>query len=181
MRHGESVVNAEKIMCSSRSKEFRLTEKGIQEVHKSAVKLQKEGAIDVIFSSPLERTKETAYIVAGYFHIRENEVIIEEAIREQYFGTMEGKTSEEYLRSFKNPEDQYILAAPGGESGLEVYSRVAKFLDGLAEDPRYQNKTVLLVTHLYPAWQICKYFHHPLNEFFHTAETREFTLLPRRN
>jgi probable phosphoglycerate mutase len=177
LRHGESTANKLGIITASDDVTVtRLTADGIGQVCRAAEKLKASASIDFIFSSPLQRTRETAAIVASSFN---KKVVIEDRLKEPAYGEFEGKPFLEYLKLFSKPEDRFVTAPPKGESGEKLRERIAAFLKELGSDATYQNKTVLLVTHYYPIVHLCDLFGVPrVKEPFPPAGMAEFTLLP---
>lgn len=66
MRHGE-VHNPDKILYGRLSR-FRLSDVGKEGIHTIANELKEKG-VDIIYSSPLLRARQTAGIVGGYVGI----------------------------------------------------------------------------------------------------------------
>ena len=73
MRHGEAESNANNVLDLSGDTNNHLTKKGIEEAEKAKV-----NGIDMVFSSPFLRAKETAEIVMG-----DKEVVLDERLRER--------------------------------------------------------------------------------------------------
>jgi ribonuclease H / adenosylcobalamin/alpha-ribazole phosphatase len=175
LRHAQAMHNIKRLMSSTCAETVTLTDTGIQQAEESAEKLVKEEPIHYIFSSPLKRTKQTAAIFAKHAGIPEEAIIIDERLREQYFGSYEGKTYPEYVAQFKNSEDEFILGAPDGESGNDVYARVANFFQEIENNPKYQGKNILIVTHAYTVCQTSKYFTGKRQELPGNAQWVKFT------
>lgn len=153
IRHGQATHNLKHIMNSSRSPGIYLTDRGREQIQAAAEKLKNQD-IDLIYVSPVFRTLQTAQILGAALNIPFQNIIIDDRLREQSWGTFEGKTFEEYESYFKSPdEDVYIAAVPGGESGAELFSRT---LDFLRSASRQSHKTILVVTHAYNGSQINK-------------------------
>ena len=64
MRHGE-VHNPEQILYG-RMPGYRLSERGVEQAHAAGRWLADKAAIKALYCSPMERTQQTAKIVAGY-------------------------------------------------------------------------------------------------------------------
>lgn len=153
IRHGEAVHNLKDLMSSTRSPGVYLTEKGIGQVQHSATQLLAE-KIEKIYASPVFRTLQTAQIVGKTLSIPYENMLVEERLREQFFGDFEGRTYHEYIAYFSSPEDVFIKAAPGGESGSESFARTQDFLWEIATN--HQDETILLVTHAFNCSLISK-------------------------
>ncbi len=145
LRHGEAEHNTKKIVdCGKRN--FHLTENGHEQVEKVSKKLLDEN-IDVIISSDILRTKETAEIVSITLG---KEVILDPRIREFNFGVFEGRSDDEW-REFATDYHNFWHNGPeGGESLKEMRSRLWQFISECEE--KYENKKILLVTHEYDVW-----------------------------
>ena len=147
MRHVESCAQVmdkriticwpEKIHCS-------LTDKGREEVKKAAKKLTKK-EINLIFSSDLLRTKQTAEILAKELKVQ---LIFDKKLREFNTGIFNGKETKlfwEYLNKQKNR----LEAKPEkGESFMAVRKRMHDFIKEI--NKKYNNKNILIISHELP-------------------------------
>lgn len=94
IRHGETDWNKEhKVMGQTN---IQLNENGVLQVKTVADKIQTL-AIDIIVTSPLQRAKETAKIIAAKIN---KPIIIESDLKECCWGIMEGKVKGD--ASYKN-------------------------------------------------------------------------------
>ncbi len=168
IRHGQAIHNLKHTMNSSRSPGIYLTDKGIQQIKTSAGRL-KDQNIDLIYVSPVFRTLQTSQILGSELSIPFQNIVIDDRLREQSWGKYEGRTYEEYQSYFKNPEDVYVGAVPGGESGSELFSRTLDFLKSAA---RQNHKTILVVTHAFNASQISKI----LADEYYTPDQGEYKI-----
>jgi ribonuclease H / adenosylcobalamin/alpha-ribazole phosphatase len=106
--------------------------------------------IDVVVSSPLRRTRETADIIAERLSHR---VEVEEGLAEAAFGTWEGLTFREVQQAYPDDLDAWLGSldvAPGrhGDSFEEMDTRVRRTRDRLMSG--YPGKAVIAVTHVTP-------------------------------
>ena len=106
--------------------------------------------IDVVVSSPLRRTRETADIIAERLSHR---VEVEEGLAEAAFGTWEGLTFLEVQQAYPDDLDAWLGSldvAPGrhGDSFEEMDTRVRRTRDRLLSG--YPGKAVIAVTHVTP-------------------------------
>ena len=147
MRHGESEANMLHVIDSSLHT-HHLTDKGKNEVEKTIGKLKKQD-IDIIISSDILRTKETAEIIAKALG---KKVIFEPRFREIQMGVLNGKPSQEYHTRFPRYEDKYARAVEGGERLGDVRARMIAGMKDLEE--KYSGKNILIVSHEYPIWQL---------------------------
>ncbi len=147
IRHGESEKNVKNIINSDPKNIFSLTERGRNEVRASAEKIKKL-RIDLIFSSPFERCKETAEIIRNKLGMQES-VIIDDRLRELKTGPeLEGKNYDEYKSLFENPDDRFTKAPRDGETIIEMNKRAGHFLYEL--ENKYSGKNILIVSHQAP-------------------------------
>lgn len=129
---------------TGRNAGIHLNPHGLIEAEALAQSLQRL-PIAAIYTSPLERARETAAPLARCFDLPLCEC---EQLNEVHFGEWSGLTFEELhalpewhrfnrLRS--------VSAAPGGESMLEVQARVIAFMRSLRD--LHAHQTIALVTH----------------------------------
>jgi isoleucyl-tRNA synthetase len=146
LRHGESEMNVKDILISTLPEKVPcpLTEKGKEQILKVAKKLKKE-KIDLIISSDLLRTKQTAEIVAREIGVK---VIFDKRLRDIKFGIFEGKSLKEYRSFWKSYEECFKKAPPGGENFNQVKMRIYNFFKSL--EKKYSGKTILVVGHQRP-------------------------------
>lgn len=152
MRHAHARSNEEHIFNSNITENtFGLTEKGKQQGADAVTQLKKTGVQpDMIFSSPFLRAKETAEIIRQGCGIAEAEVKIEPRLGECGAGIFAGKNPSEYHAFYKDPAEKWVMPPPEGESLRMVAARTWAAFQEMEE--RYEGKTILLVTHEYPAW-----------------------------
>ncbi|WP_448587372.1 phosphoserine phosphatase PspA [Thermocrinis sp.] len=110
----------------------------------------KKEKIDIIFSSPLKRTYQTALEIAKSHNL---DVIEERRIIEIDHGVWSGMLVEEVKKKYPEDfnrwlEEPHEVKFEGGESLREVYDRVKEFLDFLRK--KHQNQTVVAVSHTVP-------------------------------
>lgn len=174
MRHGESIYNATHILSSSLTSENGLTATGKDQVRTNAAHLIKAARPDKIFASPLQRTKDTAAIVAEVAEIALDEIIEEPLLREPNFGSFDGGPFPDYLKHFgENRAGTYLIGAPDGEHGSDHQARINAFLNEVTSNPIYEGKTIVVVGHLYTMQFTQKYFmdeHIPVAKYPKNAE-----------
>lgn len=146
LRHGETDANKQKIYMGGQ--DYGLNEIGL----KHATQVELPFIPDVVFTSTLKRTKETAAsVLAGSTSIKIQE---DARLVEKSGGDIEGKTYDEIAKNYPDVWNiwddkpiEYILKArfPNGESDAEVINRVEKFFVDMEQ--KYQNKNILIVTH----------------------------------
>lgn len=144
LRHGETVWNADGNRYCGRT-DIGLTERGVQQAHKTAT-LLKNIEFEAVFSSPLARAYTTARTISGRDDVSKDDRLIEFD-----FGQWEGKRKEEFI-----PEDPelwtdwcydpgHIHAGMTGESANEVIERVDGFFMELID--RYSSGNIMVVAH----------------------------------
>lgn len=148
MRHGESLSNVLKINSDAVGDQHPLTEKGRKEVEKAAEKLKKN-KIDLIFSSPILRTKETAEMVAKKLGV---EVKYDERLRELSTGFFDGDSYDKYEHFIDSTQERFLQKPPGGESLVDARTRVFKCIKEIEE--QYHDKIILIVSHEIPLWML---------------------------
>jgi len=153
MRHGESDNVVKGVFDLTGDPNNHLTENGRGEVTKMVNELEKEN-IDLIFSSPFLRTRETAEVVRQELGLPEGTVIIDERLHEM---------------------------GPS-EDGISARRRMGEFIFDI--EKQFKNKKVLIVSHGMPIWilQRVSAGRHS-NDFtkdsqLHTAEMREISFSP---
>lgn len=153
MRHGEAESNVRGIVSSKieGSIAYGLTTKGREQVFESGKKLINEG-VDIIITSPLVRTKQTAEIVAEAIGFDTRKIIVDERIKEIDTGVFDGKTAGEYRGYFSSTLEKFTKRPEGGENLLDVKRRAMAFLEDIEKE--YAGKTILIVTHEYPIWML---------------------------
>lgn len=168
IRHGYSKSNENGYFTGQT--DVPLATLGIEQAERTAEYLLEIHTIDAIYSSPLQRARETASPIARKFRLP---VSIADDLKEINGGAWEEKTPEEILRLYK---DDYVLwqtdiglaRCTGGENMQEVQLRALNALREIAK--QNDGKTVAVTTHagviraLQCAWQRL-----PLSEMKHIA------------
>jgi isoleucyl-tRNA synthetase len=151
IRHGESLSNVKDIVSCRVNDSDILTEKGKTQVKVATSFLEKMN-IDIIVSSPIHRTKESAILVAEILKINPDNIIYDERIREVNLGNLDGHPNDEYRKMFSTIKEKFDRTVPGGESLSDMKRR---FGEALYEyDEKYFGKNILFVTHEYGIWML---------------------------
>jgi isoleucyl-tRNA synthetase len=148
MRHGEAENNTLSVISSRADDPKHLTEKGKEQV-KAAAKFFVGKNIDLIFTSPFIRTKETADILATTLNFPNKNIIIDDRIHELDAGIYHGKPFNEFMAAFPH-EKRFSMRLPKGENYVDVRKRVSEFIYGM--ERKYIDKNILIVTHDAPAF-----------------------------
>ena len=128
-----------------------MKEKGKKEVVAAAGAL-KNKQIDIVFASPLLRTKETAEIVAREIGFPEKDIVYDNRILEVNTGNFHNKRSGDYHAFFSSNEEKFTKNPPNGENLTELKRRVMEFLYEI--ERKYQGKKILIVSHEYAIWMM---------------------------
>ena len=154
-RHGETAWNEQNKVLGRT--EIPLNIIGVEQAEKLADELRQFG-IQVVYTSPLGRAKETGRIVAEK---NKAELQIEDSLIEQNFGIYEGvdRSNTDYQQAKRN----YVMRYPEGESYLDVAARVYPFL---SEIIRKKIDAVVIITHGGICRIIESYFNQLNNEEF---------------
>jgi isoleucyl-tRNA synthetase len=143
IRHGEAESNVSKTCSYATGNTVKLTQKGIEQIKKSAEEL-KDKKIDLIYASPFLRTMESARIIADVLGLPHANIIQDPRLVDLNVGIFEGKTWEEYFDFFKD-KNRFKEAVPGGENMMDVKRRTGEFLYDV--DSTLNNKNILIVAH----------------------------------
>ncbi len=151
IRHGESESNVQGIISCREDDINPLTKKGVDQVRGASETLKKL-SIDVIIASPMQRTKETAEIIADMLGMQKDAIVFDARLHEVDAGDLNGRSIEEYRALFPSIEEKFARSAPNGESLRDMKRR---FGDALyATDAAYEGKNILFVTHEYGVWML---------------------------
>jgi probable phosphoglycerate mutase len=152
VRHGATSLTAEKRFSGGlASSNPGLTEDGRAQVREVAEWLAPVAeAVDVVVTSPVRRTRESAEIVAERFGVG---LVEEPGLAEMEFGRWDGLTFAEVQERSPGEMDAWLgsldaAAGASGESFRDVEKRVSDALDRLLET--YAGKTVAVVSHVTP-------------------------------
>lgn len=148
LRHGESYSNLKPQWLSSAPeiKVSHLTPNGKKRILKNA-KIFKMKGVDLIFASPLQRTKETATIIKK---IIKKPVFFTPALKEIDFGIFNGLHPDVYWAYFENPIQRFNKKIPQGENLNQCLKRISKFFKRI--NKKYKNKKILIISHADILW-----------------------------
>lgn len=144
VRHGQSTANLLRVFAGQ--KDYPLTELGLRQAEKGAEFLKKNFQIDVIYSSPLLRAKETAVPTARLYGL---EITVLEDLRERSVGVWAGKSNREIEELY--PEMYYAhkkrmgVVPPGGEDLDQIQERVERAVMHILAEAK--GKSVAVFTH----------------------------------
>jgi len=152
IRHGETDHTTEKRFSGGlASANPGLNDTGREQVRAIAEWLMPVAdEVDVIVSSPVRRTRESAEIIAEVFGNRAVE--LEDGFAEMEFGAWDGLTFLEVAEKHKDDLEEWLgsidVAPGGGESFRVVEERVLAALDRVLTT--HAGKTVAIVSHVTP-------------------------------
>jgi len=144
-RHGHSLRQVKKVAnCWPEKSPCPLTEEGEREVLEAAKKL-KNKKIDLIFSSDLLRTKQTAEIISKEIRAK---IIFDKRLREYNVGIFNGEPPQLSWKYLEKKKDWLSAKIPKGESLVYLRKRMYLFLEEV--NKKYQNKNILIISHELP-------------------------------
>jgi len=164
LTHCESCYNRRGIFTGR--VDSKLTANGHKHAQRLAEKL-KNKKIDIAFTSPLLRTRQTLKHILKYHP--NTKVVIDDRLIERDYGRLSRKSKEKYKREhpdlFPIHHRSYTVAAPGGESMQQVEKRVMSFIKELLTSMRKESANVLIVCHGNSI--------RPIRRFFEKLSSRE--------
>ncbi|CAB4911249.1 MAG: bifunctional RNase H/acid phosphatase [Actinobacteria bacterium] len=149
VRHGATPFSLEKRFSGLGGQDIGLAEIGIAQAQAAARDLLERGDIDLIVTSPLLRTRQTAAFIAD---LCEAELIVMEEFAECSFGDWDGYTFSEVQAQWPDEMQRWLesveVAPPGGESFADVRDRVNRGRLELLK--KYHGKRIVIVSHVTP-------------------------------
>lgn len=149
MRHGQTDNNVKNLVSTMKNSGSHLTEHGITKT-KTNVETLKDKGIDLVITSPFNRTKETTAIVAEILGLKNEQIIEDERLGEMQVPSYEGRTWDEYHSENQKTKENFDKSAEGDESYRDIKRRVMEFV--FETEAKYKDKNILIVTHGGPAW-----------------------------
>jgi len=149
LRHGQTIhqEKRKKFIYNWPDKPpVKLTKKGIKQIEKAAKKLKSQ-KIDLIYSSDIYRTRQTAGIVAKELRIRAN---FDKRLRDINLGIYHGRLKKDFYQNFLLSAKRFSQRPKRGESWNDVAKRLLGFLKEI--DKKDKNKRILIVSHGDPLW-----------------------------
>lgn len=151
LRHGQNTYQIKDIKTiyfwPDGDPPYALTELGKSQIQEKSLQL-KSKKIDLIFSSDILRTKQTAEIVGQELGL---EPKFDQRLRDTNWGVFQGKSMEQAWAFYNhNMEKKFTIAPSEGESWHDVRTRVTDLLKEIEE--KYNQKNILIVSHGDPLW-----------------------------
>lgn len=139
MRHGHTRCNGLHIFNGQLDEE--LDEQGVEEA-KLARERMRDMEFDIIYCSPLLRTRHTCEII----NVKNQPVIYDDRLKERTLGAMDGKRLEDEGYTLKQHLNYYHhYPVEGAEDQPDLFRRVESFLGMLKET--YTDEKILVVCH----------------------------------
>ena len=146
IRHGETLGNRHR---QYQAYDTPLSDAGREQARRLAERLAAEVGVDALYTSDLERTRETAAILGQRLGLA---AVPSAALRELDVGDWKGQTYETVeatspggLRAWIGRGGQESLPGPNGESAADLLRRAGGFLEDAIE--RHPGQRIALVTH----------------------------------
>lgn len=137
VRHGESEANLAEI-ASGQGNDVPLTNNGRKQA-KLAGRSLKDKNIELVVSSPLIRTRQTAEIIAEEIGYDPKKIVYNPLFAERSLGLYEGGPMSVY---WKDLQDNTLHAS--AETTEQMYARFTQALESLHQ---YKENTILVVSH----------------------------------
>jgi probable phosphoglycerate mutase len=145
VRHGETVLTPTRKFSGVGALDPELTADGLAQAERVAVEVAKLKP-DVLISSPLQRTRQTAEAIAAATGL---EIVYDKDWYELSFGTWDGKSIEEVKAETPDDYQAWLNSSSyrpgGGESYDEARIRVEAAMEKIVAE--YPGKKVVIVTH----------------------------------
>jgi probable phosphoglycerate mutase len=148
IRHGETKWNV--IGRYQGQADPPLNERGLQQACKVAQELKEKTHIDVLFTSPLKRTVQTAEKIAEALEIPlHSDARLMEIHQGDWQTKLRSEIEDAYTDLFRKWESEpWQVTPPGGENLTQVQTRIYAAIDEIVQ--RYPNQQVGLVIHRIP-------------------------------
>lgn len=146
LRHGESLANAQGIIISDPARgtsEFGLTARGREQVRAQVLASPLLGPHVVIYSSDFARARETAEVAREA--LGAGPVRLRTALRERFFGALEGTTNRNYQRVWPRDLEDPTHTDHDVEPAERVRARAWALVEDL--EAAHRDATILLVSH----------------------------------
>lgn len=146
VRHGQTPTTGQ--LLPGRARGLHLSDAGRLQAEAAAGRLAAYEKVGAVYSSPMERTRQTAAPIAAALG---QKVIVERGLLECDFGEWTGRELKELA---KLPEWKVVQASPsrfrfpGGESFLEMQARLGATVERLVS--RHPGEVVVCVSHADP-------------------------------
>lgn len=145
MRHAEAESNITGLIDAIPDEKNPLTENGKEQIKKILEELREKGITKIVHSG-MQRTRETAELLAEGLGLSKEMIVAENRLTELRVGeTYEGKTWDEYNANYASEEEKFYKPISGVENRSDVIKRVGEWLFEFHNQHRHQR--VLVVGH----------------------------------
>jgi len=177
LRHGQTIFqqkNIDKIYSDDEYLSLEITREGKEKIKERAQELKAKN-IDLIFSSPLLRAKQTARIVSEILNLG---VEYDDRLVDMKMGELAGKPTSAYDEFFLEKKLGLVQRPKGGENWVDILSRMENFIADI--EAKYRNKNILVISHGEPLWLLSAHFKgaKTADEFLATRRTKENNSYP---
>jgi ribonuclease H / adenosylcobalamin/alpha-ribazole phosphatase len=159
VRHGVTDSTIAKRFSGSGGADLPLSDLGIAQAQAAGAEINARGGADVIVTSPLLRTRQTAQHIAGQIDVNPSDIVVLDDLRECAFGEWDGLTFAEVAQQDAEALAAWLgdaeVAPPGGESFRDVHVRIERALAHLLSE--YPEQRVVIVAHVTPVK--CAFLH----------------------
>jgi broad specificity phosphatase PhoE len=140
IRHAESELNVAGLFAGHT--ETPLTANGRQQALEAGLKIKQDyPKIDLIVSSPLSRTYDTAKIIAQQIGYPGTNIMLSDLLIERNFGIIEGTSYDEFWKTHVHEDIDKLV---GAETVEQLHQRAIKALNYLKSQSA---NNILVVTH----------------------------------
>lgn len=158
LRHGQTIYQKENRQMNypaDSGATLSLTEEGKEMIRNSAQDLKKicdkeNIKIDIIFSSPFLRTKQSAEIICREIGFDKSKIIYDDRLVDINLGEFMGRSMQESHTFYLGDKIAFDNRPKGGESWDDILTRVKSFLNEINQ--KYSDKNILIVSHADPIW-----------------------------
>ncbi|MDE1975029.1 MAG: class I tRNA ligase family protein [Patescibacteria group bacterium] len=153
MRHGQADNNVQNILDSEERDvkvPSHLTDLGKKQALEAVAVLQKIKP-DLVFVSPLMRTRETVTVLKEKLGWSDDMVIFDDRIREMGMGEWNGRNINDFYKE-AHYEERFVKCAPSGETYADIKKRMGDFLYDI--ETKYEGKKILVISHETPVFLI---------------------------
>ena len=154
LRHGETPYQAKGLNLlypNPFDDSVQLTARGKKMIKDAILEIKKKHKIDLIYSSPVYRTRQSSKIALEILKIKPK---YDERLTDINFGIYNGRPIDDLWKDISQQEFFY-KRPPKGENRRDVKKRVVSFFKEI--DKQYKDKTILVISHADPIWMLASY------------------------
>ncbi|MBP9836681.1 MAG: class I tRNA ligase family protein [Candidatus Pacebacteria bacterium] len=145
MRHAEAESNITGLIDAIPDEKNPLTENGREQIKKILEELKEKGITKIVHSG-MQRTRETAELLAEGLGLPKEMIVADSRLTELRVGeTYEGKTWDEYNANYASEEEKFYKSISGTENRSDVIKRVGEWLFEFHN--QHEHQRVLIVGH----------------------------------